>query len=148
MKAALVLAALAALALAGCGSGSRLSARQLRLQANAICSQANRRTARIPPPRSTAGTAQFLNRGIRVFTPELVKLRHLDPPNDDVADVYRTSVQAFSQKLSALKRTVRELDQGVSPVTAMTELARRLTPIESSEDAAWRALEVSACLNR
>jgi hypothetical protein len=148
MRTALVLGALIALAVAGCGSGSRLSARQLRLQANAICSQANRRTARIPTPRGAAGTAQFLNRGIRVFTPELVKLRRLDPPNEDVADVYRTSLQAFSQKLSALKQALRELDHGVSPVTAMTELARRLTPIESSEDAAWRALEVPACLNR
>jgi hypothetical protein len=131
---------------AGCGS-SRLSSNQLRSQATAVCSAATRQTKRIPTPRSPAEGRVFLSRGIAVLTPELARLRRLEPPAD-VADVYRTSVQAFSHKLAALRATVHELRSGANPVTAMAALEQRLAPIESSEDGAWRALEVSACMNR
>jgi hypothetical protein len=82
-----------------------------------------------------------------VLTPELARLRRITPPAD-VADVYRTSLQAFAHKLEALRRTVHELGTGASPVTAMAALEQRLAPIEASEDGAWKALGISACVNR
>jgi hypothetical protein len=139
---------LVAVLLAGCGGSDRLSDSQLRAEATAICTQATRQTDRIPTPHSPAGGMQFLNRGIAVFTPELTQLRLLKAPKDDVSDVYQTSLKAFSQKLRALKAAQHEIKTGASPVTAMTALAQRLAPIESSEDGAWRALQVFACLNR
>ncbi len=139
---------LAAVLLTGCGGSDRLSDSQLRSQATAICTQASRQTDHIPTPTSPAGGMRFVNRGIAVFTPELTKLRLLKPPKDDVADVYQTSLKAFSQKLHALRAAQREMRTGANPVTAMTALTQRLAPIESSEDGAWHALQVPACLNR
>lgn len=139
---------LAAVLLAGCGGSDRLSDSQLRTQATTICTQATRQTDRIATPTSPAGGMQFVNRGIAVFTPELTKLRLLKPPKDDVADVYQTSLKAFSQKLHALRTAQHEMKTGANPVTAMTALSQRLAPIESAEDGAWQALQVPACLNR
>ena len=148
MRRAVLGVILAAAMLAGCGGSDRLSDSQLRAQATVICVQATRQSDRIPTPTSPAGGMQFLNRGIAVFSPELTKLRLLKPPKDDVADVYQTSLKAFEQKLHALRSAQHELRTGANPVTAMTALAQRLAPIESSEDGAWRALQVPACLNR
>ncbi len=140
-------AALAAVCLAaGCGS-SQLSANQLRTQATTFCSTASRETARIPAPASPEHGVEFLRRGISVLTPELAGLRKLKAPSD-LAQVYSTSITSFEQKLKDMKVTVRELDSGTNPVTAMTALAQRLAPIESAEDGAWSALQVPACLNR
>jgi hypothetical protein len=135
-----------AVLVAGCGS-SRLTPTQLRTRATAFCIVAGRQTNRIATPASPAQGADFLRRGIAVLTPELAGLRTLKAP-DELAQVYSSSIQAFSQKLDALKAAVHEMDSGANPVTAMTALQQRLSPIESAEDGAWRALEVPACVNR
>jgi hypothetical protein len=147
VRRAVLAAVCAALMLGGCGGGGPLSGDQLRSRATAFCSAAGRQTERIPTPSSPAGGAAFLKRGIAVLEPELRQLKTLKAP-DDLAQVYSTGVGAFAQKLKALRAAVRELDSGANPVTAMTALQQRLTPIETAEDGAWQALEVPACVNR
>ena len=78
--------------------------------------------------------------------PELSSLRALKPPTE-LAQVYSTSIGAFTQKLSAMRAAAKEIDTGANPVTAMTALQQRLAPIESAEDGAWQALEIPACMN-
>lgn len=143
---ALAVAIAIAVLMAGCGS-SRLTPTQLRARATTICTVAARQTNRIATPASPAQGADFLRRGIAVLTPELASLRTLKAP-DELAQVYSASIEAFSQKLDALKAAVHEMDSGANPVTAMAALQQRLAPIESVENGGWRALEVPACLNR
>ena len=142
----LLLAALGAIGLAGCGNSS-LSSAQLRIQADRMCSLANQRTARIPTPATPADTVAFLRRGIGVMRPELVALRSLHPPKD-AGDVYSASLTAFSKKLGAMRTTMREISFGHDPVVAIKALQRELAPLEAQEDGGWQALDVSACLNR
>jgi hypothetical protein len=145
-RVAALLAAPLAVVIAGCGS-TELSDVQLRKHATQVCATANRRADRIATPATPAAGIAFLDRGITVFKPELAKLRALRPPSD-LASTYRTSVAALSQELSELELTVHRLHGGADPVSEMQTLQRRLTPLEATEDRAWSALEVPACLDR
>lgn len=135
-----------AFVLAGCGS-SQLSASDLRTEATRVCVTASQATSRIPNPKSPTDANAFLEQGIAVLRPELAGLKALSPPSD-LAQVYGISLHAFSRKLGALDATVRGLDSGADPVTAVQSLQKRLTPLESEEDGAWTALQIPACLNR
>jgi hypothetical protein len=134
-------------ALAGCGGSTELSDKQLRLHATRVCSIANRQSGRIKTPSQPSGGATFLDRGIAVLAPEYRQLRALRPPGD-LAQVYNISLSALSGKLTAMKSAVKHLKHGGDPVIAMKTLQQQLGPLESSEDGAWQALEVPACLNR
>jgi hypothetical protein len=140
------IATLAALVLGGCGSSS-LSNTQLSRDASRICTTANRRTDHISAPTSTAASATFLARGAAALGPELKGLRALRPPSH-LAPVYATALSASAAELSALRATVRQLDRGDDPVTAIRTLQRQLAPIESRADDAWQTLKISACLSR
>jgi hypothetical protein len=141
-----LLAILAGLGCSGCGS-KPLSSTQLVSRGTRVCSQAGRRTDFIATPASPAGTAAFLRRGIAVLTPELAALKALRPPTD-VADVYSTAIKSFSSKLGEMRQTLRNLNRGEDPVVAIKALQQQLAPIESQENGAWQALQLSACLNR
>ena len=140
-------AVLVAALLAACGSAPELSDTELRTRATSACNAANHQTARIPTPHSPTDAETFLKRGVAAFTPELSRLRALRPPSD-LADVYKTSVDAFSKKLTALRTTLANVRRGRDPVVAMQALQQRLAPIEATEDGAWNALQVPACVNR
>lgn len=143
------LSALAGLALAACGGGGNggLSSNQMRAAAARTCASATAGAARILTPSTPAGGTTFLRRGIKVFAPELAQLRRLRAPGA-VATTYATALDAFSQKLNLIKSALRRLDRGADPVQTIQTLQHRLSPVESREDAAWHALDVTACLNR
>jgi hypothetical protein len=143
------LALLAIVAVFGCsGCGSKpLSSTQLVIRGTRVCAAAGRQTDFIATPTSPAGTAAYLRRGIAVMTPELAALKALRPPSD-VADVYSTGIDSFSDKLSALKSALHDLNRGTDPVLAVKALQQKLAPLESQENGAWQALQLPACLNR
>lgn len=145
-RAGAVLAIVAALAIAACG-GSRTSLDGLRAAATRICLQAGAQTDRIPPPRVPADTADFLRLGVAELTPELARLRALRPPAGDAGD-YSAALSAFARELGILRTTSAGLDRGDDPVSTIKTLQKRLAPVESDEDAAWRELQVPACLSR
>src|SRR5205085_5449083 len=118
---------LAAFAVVACGSSSP-SQNQLRSQATAICSRANRLIGRIATPPSEAGGEAFLRRGIGTLTPELQQLKQLKAP-DDTADVWSTAVQSLSGELSALQSTVAKIDGGADPTTVYKSLQQTLAPL-------------------
>jgi len=140
------LALLAGLLIAGCGSAAP-SLRAFRASATTICSTAELKSAAIAVPSKPAGEAAFLRRGVALLRPELVRLRKLRAPAS-VADVYSTALTAFGGKLNALERTLSGLQSGTDPILSIKGLERRVAPLEASEDGAWQALEVPACLNR
>ena len=148
MKARLAAAAAGlALAVAGCGGGDSLSAKDLRTGATAICAAARAQTNRIPAPASPAGATVFLTRGVTVLKTERSQLQTLKPP-DDLKQTWTTAMGAFSRRLAALSTTARDLAGGDDPVTAMKTLQEKLTPIEAREDDAWQQLAVPACVNQ
>ena len=133
------------LALAGCGS-STLSARALRTQASGVCASAVRRSDRIALPGSNAGGAAFLAQGIKVFGPELEKLKKLAPPRG-LAGAYSTALGDAAAQLDALVATEHDLRGGDDPVVAIRELGDELTAIDARDRAAWRAVGAPTCSN-
>ena len=137
----------AALLLAGCGSGGPLTTGELRSDATQVCVNADARMDQIPAPPTPAGAASFLTRGITVLRPELAQLRSLKPVGS-ISQVYGISLSAFSRKLNALTVTVHDIDSGGDPLRELQALQARLVRLESSENGAWKALQIPACVNR
>ncbi|MBV8710649.1 MAG: hypothetical protein JOY56_02665 [Solirubrobacterales bacterium] len=144
--AALVLAAVAALILAGCGGASE-SAGRLRAQATRVCALALQEGARIKPPAVPAATPAFLRRGNAVLRSEIAQLRTLRPPSEQ-AGVYSAAVAALRREAAILGATIRDLDRGADPLPTIKALQHRLAPVETDGDAAWRTLDVPACVSR
>jgi len=132
-----------ALMLAGCGS-STLSSGQLHHRAARICTSAQQRSESIPAPTDPARASRFLRQGIAALAPQLVALHKLKPPSDLAGD-YDAALRASDQELSVLRSTMRELDGGEDPVTAIKALQRKLDPTEDAAAGAWHAVGVPAC---
>lgn len=135
------------LVLTGCGGSTELSDKQLRARATRACSAANRLAGRVRTPDAPVGGAAFLDRGIAAMEPEYRQLKALHPPKD-LAQVYDITLTALSGELTAMKSAVRHLKHGGDPVIAIKTLQQQLRPLQSSQDGAWQALEVRACLTR
>jgi hypothetical protein len=133
------------LALAGCGSGT-LTAKELRRQANLVCTAAVRRSDGIAVPSSNAGGAAFLDQGITVFRRELVALRKLPPPRS-LAEAYRAALGDSKQQLDALIATDHNLGSGGDPVVAIRQLDVELEAIDARDLQAWRAVGAPVCAN-
>ncbi|HTT31012.1 MAG TPA: hypothetical protein VMG37_21540 [Solirubrobacteraceae bacterium] len=145
MTRALSLAVLA-FALTGCGTSSP-SLGRLRRQATRICQLTLASSDRIAPPALPSDTAPFLRRGASALSIELSELRTLKAPAANEAP-YSAALAAQSRQLTLLDGTIRDLDRGADPVSAIKTLQRRLAPTESAEDAAWRTLDIPACAVR
>ena len=117
---------LAAAMAVGCGS-SPLSASDLRQQASAICSRADRQITRIPTPGSEGAGNSFLKQGIAALDPELNDLKTLKPPADE-AEVYQSGIKALGAELDAVKSATAKLDQGADPVRTFRQLQDTLAP--------------------
>jgi hypothetical protein len=139
-------ALLTSLVLAACGASSP-SARQLRVAATRACVSAAAQAERIATPVAPAGGTEFLRRGLAVLTPELAQLRRLRAPSD-LAATYSSAVRSSAGLQALLGAAVQSLNRGADPVSTVQTLQRRLAPLEARGDAAWRALDVPACLNR
>lgn len=143
---AFAVAGAVALGVAGCGPPSTTLV-SLRAHATLVCTQAQKRGARIAPPAVPAQTAAFLRHGIAVLGEELAGLRGLRAPSEQ-AGAYAAALQSLTRELTILRATVHDLDRGSDPLTTIKILQHRIAPVEADYDAAWRTLGVPACLNR
>ncbi len=134
------LGALGVAALAGCGSSS-LSTAQIRSRATKICTVTAHRTRKISTPASPIGAVAFLHGGIAAIGQEVVQLRAMD-----VSGTAKTAVDGTAAELAALRFTLKGLQADNDPVVAIKTLEARLKPIERRTDAAWRSLDVPACV--
>jgi hypothetical protein len=96
-------------------------------------------------PAIPADTTSFLRRGIAALAPELAKLRRLRAPSEQ-AGAYSTALGSIARELTILTDTVHDLDRGADPLPTIKTLQRRLAPVEADADAAWRTLDVPACV--
>jgi hypothetical protein len=142
VTAALVLA----LAVAGCGSGSSVSERQLRTAAGRVCGAATARLNRIPTPKLPSGEAAFLQRGIAALSPEVAVLAQLHPTGD-LGQRYDRARTATQQQLTLLQSTVKGLKAGNDPVVAIKTLQTELVGPQRQAGQAWRELKIPACLD-
>jgi hypothetical protein len=134
-------AALAAAALAGCGSGS-LTTAQLRSRATKICTVAARRLNRIATPASAHGGTVFLTRGIATMNGELTALRSLHGTG-----TFGHAVDGIAAELAALRFTLKGLKADNDPVVTIKTLQQRLARLEAHTNDAWRSLDIGACVN-
>jgi hypothetical protein len=133
-------AALSAAALAGCGSSS-LSAAQIRSRATKACTATARRTGKLSTPASPGGAVTFLNHGIAAIDQEVSQLQAMH-----ATGTAKTAVDGTAAELAALRFTVKSLRADNDPVVAIKTLQARLAPIERRTNAAWRTLDVPACV--
>ena len=134
------LGALSVAALAGCGSSS-LSTAQMRSRATKICTTTAGRTGKISTPTSPSGAVTFLDRGIAAIGQEVVQLRAMH-----ASATAKTAVDGTAAELAALRFTLKGMHADNDPVVAIKTLQARLTPIERRTNAAWRSLDVPACV--
>ena len=135
-----------ALAAAGCGGSSSLSARQLRTRATRACTVATQQLNQIPTPRIPSEGATFLRRGIAALRPELSSLAALHP-DGELGQHFRRARTATEQELKALQSSLKGLRTGNDPVVAIKTLQTQLVPLEKRASAAWLALKVPACVD-
>lgn len=140
---AAILAALLALATAGCGA-TPLSTAALRGHATHICRTALARESRIRTPTSPSQGAAFLRQGVAVLTPELRALRRLDAGGRSAPQLH-TAVLALGDELQDMRASARALAGGSDPVQELRTLEQQLTPLEARADAAWHELAIPAC---
>jgi hypothetical protein len=140
-----LLASAAALAMAGCGAKSP-SIVHFRALATRACTRADVQSARIAPPPVPSRTAAFLRRGIAIVREELDALRTLHVPRAQTG-AYSVALSSLAHELSILTSTAHDLDRGADPLTTIKTLQHRLAPVEADNDAAWRTLDVPACVN-
>jgi hypothetical protein len=146
MRRRAIAAASLALAVAACGSSSPSSSR-LRQEATSVCQRSLAQSDAIASPAVPSGTAAFLRRGTDALAPELAGLRALKPPSHE-AGSYSTALIAASRELSILDGAIRDLDHGADPLGLIKTLQRRLAPVESAENVAWRTLDIPGCASR
>lgn len=142
----LILAAVLALGLGGCGATQLkpLSSLQLRQRAGTICSASSAATNAIPTPGWT-GTPRFLARGLAALRPELARLRALHPTGAAQAS-YRLALSSLSAELSAIARARVRLVHGGDSVLTVQRLQRELAPLEATARRAWQVLGIPTCL--
>lgn len=141
---ALVLAALAAVLLGGCGDAS-LSASQLRTQAGAICTRTAAATDRIALPSTPDQGDAFLRDGLARLRPAAAALGRLKAPAE-LRRRYDRAVQLAAQEIRLIARHEREIARGEDAVGAFRALQAALDPLTSEENAYWRGLEIPACV--
>ena len=133
-----------ALASAGCGGSSSMSARQLRTDAGGVCTVATQRLNAIPTPQVPSDGSSFLRRGIAALKPEISALAALHPTGEMATHLQRAQT-ATDQELKVLQSTLKGLGAGNDPIVAFKTLQTQLAPLETQAGAAWRALGVPAC---
>jgi hypothetical protein len=141
-----VLVSLLALGLAACG-GDSLSASQLRDTTVKICAAADRITDQIATPTTPKEGVEYLRRGVAALTPELNQLRTLHPPSD-LADQYRTALDATASEIRALQNGMKGLRAGGDPVVEIKTLQHHLAPLEAKADRAWASADIRGCMSR
>jgi hypothetical protein len=129
-----------------CGGPPSAAAGLLHDEATRICAAADRRLARVGAPGSAPAYQSFLRRGIATLEPELRRLRSLRPQGEE-RPVFAAALGALAREITELKRAMSALDRHEDPAPVFASLQRRLSPLEADAAAAWRALQVPACLS-
>jgi hypothetical protein len=132
--------------LSACGD-SRLSAAELRSQAGAICHATADAIDRIAVPDTPDQGARFLRRGLLRMGPELTRLKALKPPTD-LEPEYRQAIELATRELSTISDHERRIRGGSDVIDTFRALEAALAPITQTENRAWRALQLPACVRR
>ena len=137
-----VLLALALLA-AGCGGDDGAAAEDYRGQANAICAEAKRQAAELPPPAgdTSEAVAEYAGARAPIVRDELEALSELEPP-DELADGHEQllrQTELEAQALENLQQAAAAADRGGAEIAARQgqraaeQRARTATELELRE---------------
>jgi rRNA maturation endonuclease Nob1 len=137
-------AGVAVFALAGCGGSSTLSHEDYVKQANAICTDYNKKVKSLAQPASVTEIETYARKVLVRYRSALAQLRTLKPSKDDVV--------AVDQWLS----TDRQIEKDVQAIADAAQ-ARRLPAVQTATDQARihnqasdrlaRELGLTACAN-
>jgi hypothetical protein len=146
MRSALVTAAVAVLALAGCGGDDALSTDEYRERARSICTEADRASDRVTPPtRSTnAAIADYFKRILEVNDRTTNRFDELEPPSE-LEDAHADALAANRAGVDEVRKLVAELEKGGDPTAVLEGAPQRLEGFVRRSREAARRLGVPEC---
>jgi hypothetical protein len=123
---------------AGCGgggSGDQLSAGDLKKQANAICTDLNKKT-------QAAAKTQDFDTALKATNDALDKLKALNPP-DELKDKYQAFVDGASNEVPTLTKLVKAVNDKDIPTAQ--KLSSQVDAANGKVNAAATAAGLDAC---
>ena len=140
-----VLAAGAALLIAGCGgsSSSSSSTASFAAQANAICAAEGAKIVALPAPgNDLASQGASLEAQLPIIQEELTKLKALTPPSGQEA-LWKSTLSDLDQSTALIPQVVAAAKAG--DTAKVNALATQATPLTNSATAAAKKLGLTAC---
>jgi hypothetical protein len=147
MRRGLIIGALAATALAGCGGGgddSRLSAKDYRAKASQICAETQRETNALGRPKRTSEFKVFLARGLKVTDRSLQRFAALKPPKD-LEDEHNAIVSGERAAQDELRALSTKLHGDSRDIEVLRQAQPQLSKIGDETNARYRAAGLTAC---
>jgi hypothetical protein len=145
MRRGLTLAAIAAALLAGCGGGSdRLSAKDYRAQASAICADTQRETDALGRPKRTSEFKVFLARGLKVTGRSLQRFAALKPPQD-LQDEHDAIIAGERRAQDQLRSLSSQLHGDSRDISVLRRVQPQLSKIGGETNARYRAAGLPRC---
>jgi hypothetical protein len=137
----------AAALIAGCGGSDdsdRLSADELRTQADAICAEYDTATDAIAAPTDEAGAVPFLEQSRDAMRDALEQLRALEPPEDLQASWDR-ALALQQEQLDAAEEAISRIEGGESAEDVLDELGPQLEQRSNELSAIADELGLTVC---
>jgi hypothetical protein len=119
----------------GSSSGSQLSAADLKSQANAICADLNKKTAKVSKPQDLDAALSATNDGIK-------KLEALKPP-DSLKDKYKAFIDQLHAGAPILANLVKAVD--AKDIAKAQALSAQADTANRKVDAAATAVGLDQC---
>jgi uncharacterized lipoprotein len=142
-----LITALALALLAGCGGGeTRLSAKDYRAKATAICAATKRQTDALGRPKGTSQFKVFLSRGLKVTERNLRRFQALRPPKDLQA-AHDAIVAAERSGQRQLQAVATRLHGDSRDLAVLRQVQPELAKISSSTQTRYRAAGLAGCAN-
>jgi hypothetical protein len=132
--------------LAGCGGGGsdRLSAKDYRAQATAICADTQRATDALGRPKRTSEFKVFLARGLKVTDRSLRRFAALKPPTD-LQNEHDAIIAGERRAQDQLRSLSGRLHGDSRDIAVLRRVQPQLSKIGGDTNARYRAAGLTRC---
>ncbi len=134
---------------AGCGGGtssSALSPEEYRTQADAICTTFDTAQNAVAEPTSPETIAPYFETLLPLATKQTADLKALQVP-DELKVKHDEAIGLQEQQLAIITDVKKRIDGGESPVSVVTELQTKVTPLSDKGEALAKELGLKVCGN-
>jgi hypothetical protein len=116
-----------------------------RAQASAICKSTDTALAKIAAPKSASQVGKYFDAVLPVFEGQYDSLRKLRVPSS-FATLVEQVLAAEKAQLAGLRGLSDQVKKGADPAKALASMDKKITAASNDEDAAWKKMNISACV--